>query len=125
MKLPALPSQVPWHDTDLTVFPYAARVDGRWWILRLNGFPDHPLYTLFIDAEVGGDLEDAPATWWLRAPATRPVLSAPERAEVLRLMAGLGPYGAEAGTPCTGDWCTCSVLTDEWAARPKAAPPPP
>lgn len=28
-------------------------------------------------------------------------------------MAGLGPYGAEAGIPCTdNDYCSCAVLTD-------------
>ncbi|MFE7562003.1 hypothetical protein [Kitasatospora sp. NPDC057500] len=57
------------------------------------------------------DLDDLPATWL-----------SPERAEVLRLMAGLGPYGAEAGTPCSGDWCTCGVLSDECAARKPVAP---
>jgi hypothetical protein len=40
-----------------------------------------------------------------------------ERQEVLTLMRGLGPYGAEAGQPCDGDWCACDILTDEWAAE--------
>ncbi|WP_380280185.1 hypothetical protein [Kitasatospora purpeofusca] len=124
MEHGTLPAQVPWHETDSGAFPHAARVGGRWWVLRLNGFPDHPLYTLFIDGEVRCDLEEAPATWRLSGRGARPVLGAPERTEVLRLMAGLGPYGAEAGTPCTGDWCTCAALTDEYAARLTGAPPP-
>ncbi|MFJ9523769.1 hypothetical protein ACIRPK_36820 [Kitasatospora sp. NPDC101801] len=122
MKLPALPARVTWHDTDTAAFPYAARADGRWWVLRLNDFPEHPLHTLFIDAQVIGDMDDVPAAWRLLSRATLPVLTAPDRAEVLRLMAGLGPYGAEANTPCTGDWCTCSILTDEYAARPNTPP---
>ncbi|WP_219664946.1 hypothetical protein [Streptomyces bambusae] len=122
-SLPPLPPQVAWHDTGTGVFPYAARVGEHWWVLRLNDFPEHPLYTLFIDAQVIGDVEDDPATWQqLPSPATLPTLTAPERAEVLHLMAGLGPYGAEAGTPCAGDWCTCSILTDEYAARPSSPP---
>ncbi|MER5354455.1 hypothetical protein ABT093_29505 [Kitasatospora sp. NPDC002551] len=117
MTRPELPAEVPWHDTDSNVFPHAARVDGQWWVLRLNGFPDHPLHTLFIDARVSLDLETLPVTWRLAGGrGTRPVLGEPERAEVIRLMVGLGPYGSEAGTPCTGDWCTCAALTDEYAA---------
>ncbi|MFD9268616.1 hypothetical protein ACFWB1_15875 [Streptomyces goshikiensis] len=45
-------------------------------------------------------------------------LEAAARAEVLQLMAGLGPHGAEAGTPCTdNDYCSCAVLTDAYAAK--------
>ncbi|WP_331743810.1 hypothetical protein [Kitasatospora sp. NBC_01300] len=123
IPLPALPPGAAWCGTGTGVFSYAARVEGHWWVLRLNDFPEHPLYTLFIDAQVIGDVVDDPAVWQqLPNSATLPVLSAPERTEVLRLMAGLGPYGAEAGAPCTGDWCTCSILTDEYAARPNTPP---
>ncbi|MFF7458318.1 hypothetical protein [Kitasatospora sp. NPDC008115] len=120
-RLP-LPAQIPWHETESNVFPHAARVDGRWWVLRLNDFPEHPLHTLFVDAVADRDLDDLPAAWLSPNRAARPVLGAPERAEVLRLMAGLGPYDAEAGTPCTGDWCTCGILTDEYAARKPVDP---
>ncbi|MFJ9523686.1 hypothetical protein ACIRPK_36365 [Kitasatospora sp. NPDC101801] len=123
IPLPALPPQAAWHDTGTSVFPYAVRVEGRWWVLRLNDFPEHPLYTLFIDAQVIGDMDDDPAAWQqLPSPEMVPALVAPERAKVLHLMAGLGPYGTETGTPCTGDWCTCSILTDEYAARPNTPP---
>ncbi|MFD5559580.1 hypothetical protein [Kitasatospora griseola] len=59
--LRSLPPQAVWHDTGTRVFPYAARLDGHWWVLRLNDFPEHPLLTLFVDAEVVGDLEDSQA----------------------------------------------------------------
>ncbi|MGW4897473.1 hypothetical protein ACWEQL_35270 [Kitasatospora sp. NPDC004240] len=118
IPLPALPPEATWSDTGTGVFCYAARVGGRWWVLRLNDFPEHPLYTLFIDARVVGDVEDDPAVWQrLPSSAALPALAAPERVQVLRLMAGLGPYGAEAGAPCAGDWCSCGILTDEYAAR--------
>ncbi|MFF4105000.1 hypothetical protein [Streptomyces sp. NPDC001903] len=123
--LPPLPARATWHDTGTSVFCWAARADGRWWVLRLNHFPEHPLYTLFIDGQVVGDVDDVPDTWRLRPRAALAVLSASERAEVLALMAGLGPYGAEAGTPCAGDWCTCEILTDEYAARPGDPAPDP
>ncbi|MFJ7277833.1 hypothetical protein [Kitasatospora sp. NPDC098663] len=124
IPLPALPPGATWCDTGTGVFCYAARVEGRWWVLRLNDFPEHPLYTFFIDAQVVGDVTDDPAVWQqLPSPEALPALSAPELTEVLRLMAGLGPYGAEAGTPCTGDWCTCGILTDGYAAQLNTPPP--
>ncbi|MFI5981826.1 hypothetical protein ACIBEA_13215 [Streptomyces sp. NPDC051555] len=123
--LPAVPAQVAWHSTGTGVFLYAARVEGRWLVLRLNDFPEHPLYTLFNDAQVIADVDDAPTGWQLSPRSALPVLSAPERAQVLAVMAGLGPYGAEAGAPCAGDWCTCSILTDEYAARPTLPSRPP
>ncbi|PJN29380.1 hypothetical protein CG736_02205 [Kitasatospora sp. CB02891] len=61
--LRSLPPQAVWHDTGTRVFPCAARLDGHWWVLRLNDFPEHPLLTLFVDAEVVGDLEDSQAVW--------------------------------------------------------------
>ncbi|MFE2926147.1 hypothetical protein [Streptomyces goshikiensis] len=117
---PAWPPQAVFHRTGTSVFPYAALVDGRWWILRLNDFPEHPLYTLFVGSRRVTDLRDDPADWrrMSEAWAAAPVLDAAARAEVLRLMAGFGPYGAEYGTPCTdNDYCTCTVLTDAYAAR--------
>ncbi|MFE3581016.1 hypothetical protein [Streptomyces vinaceus] len=100
------------------MFRWAARAGGRWWVLRLNHFPEHPLHTLFIDALVVGDIDDVPDSWRLPDRAAHSVLTDSERAEVLALMAGLGPYGTEAGTPCDGDWCTCDMLTDEYTAQP-------
>ena len=104
---------VAWLDTGNGVFARAARVDDGWWVLRRNSFPDHPLYTLFIDGVVVGDVEDVRATSWDLDVKTRPRLTDEQRAEVLALMRGLGPYGSEVGRPCDGDWCTCTVLTDE------------
>lgn len=107
---------VAWRRTEVRVFIYAACVDGAWWVLRLNGFPDHALFTLFVGGRVIGDVEDvkrwAPA-WDLNAEG-RPALTDHERYEVLMVMRGLGPYGAEVGQPCDGDWCGCPALTDEY-----------
>lgn len=95
------------------MFQYAARVDGvRWAVLRLNGFPDHPLYTMFID---GLRMFDTDLSVDGQGP--HEPLTTDERQEVLTLMRGLGPYGAEIGRPCDGDWCACDVLTDDYAAR--------
>lgn len=94
------------------MFVYAARVDGAWWVLRRNSFPDHPLYTLFVDGVVAGDVEDlatrAPA--WNRDAAA--VLDGEQLAEALAPLRGLGPYGSEVGRPCDGDWCSCAERAD-------------
>jgi hypothetical protein len=106
---------VAWQRTGAPVFVYAARVDHAWWVLRLNGFPDHPLFTLFVDGVVVGAVEDvrtrAPA--WDLDPAGLRALTGEQRGEVLTLMRGLGPYGSEVGQPCDGDWCQCDRHTDE------------
>lgn len=107
---------VGWRSTDAPVFVYAARVEEAWWVLRRNGFPDHPLFTLFVAGVVVGDVQDlrtrAPA--WDLAVADRPALTGEERGEVLMSLRGLGPYGSEVGQPCDGDWCPCARLTDDY-----------
>jgi hypothetical protein len=107
---------VTWQRTGALVFVYAARVDDTWWVLRLNGFPDHPLFTLFVGGGVVGDVQDLQihAPSWNLDTDDRPWLTDPDRDEVLTLMRGLGPYGSEAGRPCDGDWCPCPNLTDEY-----------
>ncbi|MFD9409349.1 hypothetical protein ACFWBN_20345 [Streptomyces sp. NPDC059989] len=109
-----LPPGTTWHATGSGVFPHAARVEGCWWVLRLNDFPEHPLYTFFVDGRRVADVNDVPSDWQQLADPSAPALTPPERAEILDLMALLGPYGAEYGTPCTGDWCTCELLTDTY-----------
>lgn len=95
------------------MFVFAARVDDQWWVLRLNGFPDHPLFTLFVNGSVVGDVEDFHVDI-----EGRPPLTAGQREEVLTLMRGLGPYGSEVGSPCDGDWC-CAGRTDDQISVPK------
>ena len=111
------PKNPEWHRVASAVFSFAAWVEGHCWVLRLNDFPEHPLFTLFIDGKVEGDLDDPPQAWQLQPSASIPVLDQDRRAEVLDLMRGLGPYGSEQGQPCDGDWCHCSALTDDYAAR--------
>lgn len=113
---PALPRGIRWRAVGSAVYTRAAFVDGSWWVLRLNDFPEHPMLTLFADGQRITDIDDLPASWREMSRAAES-LTADERQQVLDVMRGLGPYGAEAGTPCDGDWCTCSILTDDYAAR--------
>lgn len=108
---------VTWKRVRSNAFPWAARIDGAWHVLRLNDFPDHPFYTLFVAGARVGDLADLPGRGRLSRDDERESLAPHERQEVLVLMRGLGPYGSEFGQPCDGNFCTCDIMTDEWAAR--------
>jgi len=101
-----------WHRTGNKYFPYAANQSGRWWVLRANyGFPEHDMYTLFIDDLAVADITaDANHTMPLLASigALRladpdpsiPVLDAGTAGEVARNLAAYANYGSEHGDPC-------------------------
>jgi hypothetical protein len=46
----------------------SARVDGALWTIRMNDFPDEPLYTLFIDSVEVMHFDDWPSSgpWGIR-----------------------------------------------------------
>ncbi len=50
-------------DTDADTFPFKATVDSHSWKLRINDFPNQPMYTLFIDNQPILTFDDKPATW--------------------------------------------------------------
>jgi hypothetical protein len=118
-----LATEPAWFWTGSTVFVYAAWVDERSWVLRLNDFPEHPLYTLFIDGIVVGDLDDPPEGWRLRPASALPVLDPERCAELVQSLSDLGPYGAEEGVPCAGEWCTCGLLTEAYITSTAPAVP--
>jgi len=64
---PALATHVSFTTTGDPLVPFCARVGAAYWAVRLNDFPEEPLYTLLIDDEPVGDFDDWPATW--RKPA--------------------------------------------------------
>jgi hypothetical protein len=58
-----------WLRTGYQHFPYAAEQSGQWWVLRLNhGFPEHDLYTLFVDGRTS--TPTPPPPWCRPCPAT-------------------------------------------------------
>lgn len=110
---PEAVASLAWRRVRSRIFRYAALVDDvHWVVLRLNGFPDHPLYTMFIDGVRTFDMDLSLGSDRMYEP-----LTPEERQEVLTLMRGLGPYGSEVGQPCEGDWCACDALTDDFAAQ--------
>jgi len=73
---------VVWEKTKDPFFPYAGEAVGHKCAIRLNDFPDEPLYTLFIDGEMALHLEDWPPPW------IRPLLQEDDKDTVLNYKVG-------------------------------------
>ena len=54
---------IAWEHTGDGEFPYRAHIKGRTFTIRVNNFPDEPLYTLLVDGQEIEDLEDWPSPW--------------------------------------------------------------
>jgi hypothetical protein len=80
-------------------------VDGQWWVLRLNSFPDHPLWTLFAGGERRFDVDDQPLAWGRPADPDLPTLDEAQAKEALADVASLVAYGSEVGQPCGNPFC--------------------
>jgi hypothetical protein len=101
-----------WQRTGYKFFPYAAQQSGQWWVLRLNhGFPEHDLYTLFIDGTAAADITDggehpSPLAASVAAltpadpSAAEPHLDADTAAAVVQTVSGYVNYGSEHDDPC-------------------------
>ncbi|WP_158886737.1 hypothetical protein [Amycolatopsis anabasis] len=95
-----------WRRTGAACFPAAAVVDGQWWVLRLNGFPDHPLWTLFVNGpEVRFDTTGLPPAWGRPLDPSVPPLEPHLAQEALAPLRDLAVYGSEAGDPCDDEVC--------------------
>lgn len=104
-----------WLVTGFKFFPYAARQGEHWWVLRMNyDYPEHDLYTVFVDARPAVDLSGDPhspvplaASVGALSPCAavpdRPTMSPEEAAAIVRPCAPFVVYGSETGDPC--DWC--------------------
>ena len=105
-------AQPPWSRTGYKFFPYAARHSGQWWVLRLNhGFPEHDLYTLFIDGSPAADITDNPdnpsplvASVGSLKPydraAAEPQLDDETAAALVKAVSRYVNYGSEHDDPC-------------------------
>ena len=105
-------AQPHWLRTGYKFFPYAAKESGHWWVLRLNhGFPEHDLYTLFVDGrpavDVTGSAEHSSAL--VRSIASlrpydpavgEPTLQADTAASVVGTVSRYVNYGSEHDDPC-------------------------
>ena len=104
MEHPELLATPQWRSTGDAFFPVAADVEGSRWVLRVNSFPDHPLWTLFVDGQRRLDIDDAPLSW--SNPAGKAPLLEPDEIErVLAPVRGFVAYGSEVGKPCGNPFC--------------------
>ncbi|WP_327150271.1 hypothetical protein [Nocardia sp. NBC_01329] len=105
MMRPEESARPEWRSTGNPRFPLAAEVDGHWWVLRANPFPDHCLWTLFIDGVARYDIERVPAGWGRLAPWSAPGLDPAVAESALAPIRHLGVYGSEVGRPCDDPFC--------------------
>ncbi len=58
-----LARRVDWSTTGDARRPWAKTVDGKYWQIGLNDFPDDMIYTLITEDGFTGDFHDWPVTW--------------------------------------------------------------
>jgi hypothetical protein len=109
-----------WMRTGYKFFPYTARQGKQWWVLRLNfDFPEHALYTVFIDGtaavDTTGDVTNSiplvasiGALKSFTAFPGEPALAAEVAEAVVREVAAFVVYGSEFDDPCI----RCESLAD-------------
>lgn len=54
---------VDWEQTDDVDYPYRTTVDEIRWRIRLNDFPDEPLFSLIKEDQHVADFDDWPSHW--------------------------------------------------------------
>lgn len=111
---PAIDSEArpEWRRTGSKHFPFAAHHSGHWWVLRLNfGFPEHDMYTLFVDGHAAADITANPdhrmplvagiggLNPFTPDPAV-PLLDDVTATAVVSTVASYVDYGSEHGDPC-------------------------
>ncbi len=69
---PAVCQSVPWQPVPSSErhVIYEAQVGPEQWAIRLNDFPDEPLYTLLIAGEERLHFDDWPSFWGARPPSS-------------------------------------------------------
>lgn len=58
-----LSTPLDWRETDDPDFPWETQWNGNSLKLRLNDFPEEPLYTLLESGHALGQIDDWPANW--------------------------------------------------------------
>ncbi|MET7304333.1 hypothetical protein [Embleya sp. NPDC005575] len=107
MSLPEFEARPRWQSTGDGYFPFVATVDGTWWVLRVNAYPDHPAWTLFVNGakRFDVDVEGVRPAWGRPFGLSVPALEARLTQEVLAPIRGFVAYGSEVGQPCDNPFC--------------------
>lgn len=62
---------IVWEKTGRGEYPLRATIDGREALIRVNDFPDEPIYSIIIAGQSVGELEDWPPAWRETSALTR------------------------------------------------------
>ena len=54
---------MPWSATEDPDTPWRSQLNGHNLAVRMNDFPEQPLYSLLVDGQVAADFDDWPSTW--------------------------------------------------------------
>jgi hypothetical protein len=54
---------ITWEKTESAEFPYRTFVDGQMWQIKINDFPEEPLYTLIIQGNEIVEFDDWSSFW--------------------------------------------------------------
>jgi hypothetical protein len=57
-------TNIRWDKTEDPFFPYKALINEILLKLRLNDFPEEPMYTLIVNNEAFESFDDWPSTWF-------------------------------------------------------------
>ncbi|QSQ23304.1 hypothetical protein JY651_50940 [Pyxidicoccus parkwayensis] len=55
--------KLSWSKVSDPEHPFRAQVDGHTLTIRLNDFPEEPMYSLLIDGKDASDFDDWPKIW--------------------------------------------------------------
>lgn len=105
MLNPELKASPQWRRTGNVSFPAAARVEGSWWVLRINDFPDHPFWTVFVNGARRFDIDDVPPNWGRPLDPSAAPLEPETVQEILTPIQSFVAYGSEVGQPCDKPFC--------------------
>lgn len=61
-----LEEKLTWERGSDPLHPYEAQIEGERMVIRLNDFPDNPLYTLLVNDEEVASFDEWPKQWTLR-----------------------------------------------------------
>jgi hypothetical protein len=54
---------ISWQFSGDPIHPYTAQLEGAVLVIRMNDFPEEPLYTLLIDDQEVADFDTWPHRW--------------------------------------------------------------
>jgi hypothetical protein len=63
MTTPLSDQPISWDESNDPGCPYRTEWNGKALLLRLNDFPAEPLYTLMVDGQPIGDMNEWPPAW--------------------------------------------------------------